>query len=77
MLKTKLLAFSGLLLTLSSLLLGPQYWGYQKAIFLMQGGGFAFALGLFFRLTGGMGESASPVGLLYDMESWFHTASRR
>ncbi len=77
MLKTKLLALSGLILTLGSLLLGPRYWGYQRAILLMQGGGFAFALGLFFRLTGGREERLNPLSLLYDMESGFRTPSLR
>ncbi len=77
MLKTKLLALSGLLLTLGSLLLGPGYWGYQKAVLLMQGGGLAFAFGLFFRLTGSEDQRMNPLSLLYDMESGFRATSGR
>jgi hypothetical protein len=73
MLRTKLLAASGLLLSLSSLLLGTRYWGYQRAVILLQAGGLSLVLGMFFRLRGN-GEHTqeallSFVASLYDMES--------
>ena len=71
---TKLLAFVGLLLTLSSLLLGVRFWGYQRAVILLQTGGLALALGLFFRITSGQRQTPARTvrGLaeLYDMESF-------
>ncbi len=70
MLRTKLLAVSGLLLTLSSLLFGSRYWGYQRAVLMLQAGGFALVLGMFFRLAGtGGGNRESPIAHLYDLES--------
>ena len=73
MLRTKLLAVLGLLLTLSSLLLGVRFWGYPRAVLMLQTGGFALALGLFFRIAGSRdreGEDKSdPIAGLYDMES--------
>lgn len=74
MLRTKLLAVSGLLLTLSSLLLGTRYWGYQRAVVLLQAGGLSLVLGMFFRLSGSRGDTSEgllgSITNLYDMESW-------
>ncbi len=50
MLKTKIVAFLGLTLTLSSLLLGSRTLGYQRAILSLQLGGLFLVLGGFFRL---------------------------
>lgn len=73
MLRTKLLAASGLVLSLSSLLLGTEYWGYQRAVILLQAGGLSLVLGMFFRLGGNGGRTKeallSFVASLYDMES--------
>jgi uncharacterized membrane protein len=50
MLKTKLVAFLGLTLTLSSLLLGSRILGYQRAVLTLQLGGLFLVMGGFFRL---------------------------
>jgi hypothetical protein len=47
----KLVATGGMLLTLSSLLLGPEFWGYQTGVFLLQTGVLALGLGLFLKLN--------------------------
>lgn len=77
MLKTKLLAVAGLFLTLSSLFLGVRFWGYERAVLVMQAGGFALSLGLFFRLTGSHEPertgTAKALSELYDMESFTGT----
>lgn len=74
MLKTKLLAAVGLILTLSSLLLGARFWGYERAVIVMQAGGFALALGLFYRITSSQRPEPtrrrSGLSELYDMESF-------
>jgi len=74
MLTTKLLAVVGLLFTMSSLLLGVRFWGYERAVILLQTGGLALILGLFFRITGGQGSTRARVvkalAELYDMESF-------
>ncbi len=68
-----MLAASGLLLTLSSLLLGTRYWGYQRAVVLLQAGGLSLVLGMFFRLRGNSGDAKeallSSIAGLYNMES--------
>ncbi len=74
MLRTKVLSSSGLVLTLSSLLLGSRGLGYQRAVLMMQVGGLALVLALFFRLWGSNDSSnklerAGPLGGLYDLES--------
>jgi hypothetical protein len=50
MLKTKIVAFLGLTLTLSSFLLGSRILGYQRAVLTLQLGGLFLVLGGFFRL---------------------------
>jgi len=64
----KLLAVSGTILTLSSLLLGAGFWGYQTGVILLQAGILALGLGLFLRLDKESKES-SPRSQLYDLES--------
>ncbi len=73
MLRTKVLSFSGLVLTLSSLLLGSHGLGYETAVLMLQVGGLALILALFFRIWGPSRESnrsdgAEPLYALYDLE---------
>lgn len=68
MLKTKIVAFLGLALTLSSLLLGSRTLGYSRAVLSLQLGGLFLILGGFFRLF----ESQSVQDVLqgiYDLEA--------
>src|SRR5439155_542495 len=50
MLKTKIVAFLGLALTLSSLLMGSRTLGFQRAVLSLQLGGLLLVLGGFFLL---------------------------
>ncbi len=68
MLKTKLVAFLGLTLTLSSLLLGSRVLGYQRAVLSLQVGGLFLVLGGFFRLFDNHPLQDALVGL-YDLEA--------
>ena len=68
MLKTKLVAFLGLTLTLSSLLLGSRILGYQRAVLSLQLGGLFLVLGGFFRLFDHHPLQDALVGL-YDLEA--------
>ena len=73
MLRTKVLSFSGLVLTLSSLLLGSHGLGYETAVLMLQVVGLALLLALFFRIWGTGSESNRSDGLgplyaLYDLE---------
>jgi hypothetical protein len=68
MLKTKIVAFLGLTLTLSSLLLGSRTLGYQRAILSLQLGGLFLVLGGFFRLFDHHGIHDVLAGL-YDLEA--------
>jgi hypothetical protein len=68
MLKTKLVAFLGLTLTLSSLLLGSRILGYQRAVLTLQLGGLFLVLGGFFRLFNNHPLQDALLGL-YDLEA--------
>jgi hypothetical protein len=68
MLKTKLVAFLGLALTLSSLLLGSRILGYQRAVLSLQLGGLFLVLGGFFRLFDNH-PLQDPLAGLYDLEA--------
>ena len=73
MLRTKVLSFSGFVLTLSSLLLGSHGLGYERAVLMLQVGGLALILALFFRIWGNNSESnrsdgAGPLHALYNIE---------
>jgi hypothetical protein len=68
MLKTKIAAFLGLVLTLSSLLLGSRILGYQRAVLSLQLGGLFLLLGGFFRLFDNRPLHDALVGL-YDFEA--------
>jgi hypothetical protein len=68
MLKTKLVAFLGLTLTLSSLLLGSRILGYQRAVLSLQLGGLFLVLGGFFRLFDDHPARDALAGL-YDLEA--------
>jgi len=67
MLKTKIVAFLGLALTLSSLVLGSRTLGYQRAVLSLQLGGLFLVLGGFFRLFDNHGNHDVLAGL-YDLE---------
>ena len=68
MLKTKLVAFLGLTLTLSSLLLGSRVLGYQRAVLTLQLGGLFLVLGGFFRLFDNH-RLKDALASLYDLEA--------
>ena len=68
MLKTKLVAFLGLTLTLSSLLLGSRILGYQRAVLSLQLGGLFLVLGGFFRLFDNH-PLQDALASLYDLEA--------
>ncbi len=68
MLKTKIVAFLGLTLMLSSLLLGSRILGYQRATLSLQLGGLFLVLGGFFRLFDNHGMQDILAGL-YDLEA--------
>ncbi len=73
MLRTKVLSFSGLVLTLGSLLLGSHRLGYETAVLMLQTGGLALILALFFRIWGTSSlsetsDGAGPLYALYDLE---------
>jgi hypothetical protein len=68
MLRTKIVAFLGLALTLSSLLLGSRTLGYSRAVLSLQLGGLFLVLGGFFRLFENRRVQDVLQGL-YDLES--------
>ena len=68
MLKTKIVAFLGLVLTLSSLVLGSRTLGYQRAVLTLQIGGLFLVLGGFFRLFDNHGIQ-DALADLYDLEA--------
>lgn len=73
MLRTKVLSLSGLVLTVSSLLLGSHGLGYERAVLMLQVGGLALVLALFFRIWGNDGGSnrsdgVGPLYALYNLE---------
>jgi len=68
MLKTKLVAFLGLALTFSSLLLGSRILDYQRAVISLQLGGLFLVLGGFFRLFDNHPLQDALAGL-YDLEA--------
>jgi hypothetical protein len=68
MLRTKIIAFLGLALTLSSLLLGSRTLGYSRAVLSLQLGGLFLVLGGFFRLFDNHGIHSVLAGL-YDLEA--------
>ena len=68
MLRTKLVAFVGLALTLSSLLLGSRTLGYSRAVLSLQLGGLFLVMGGFFRLFDNQGIRDVLAGL-YDLEA--------
>ncbi len=51
MLETRIAATSGMVLVVSSILLGPQFWGYQAGVLILQTGILALGLGLFLRIN--------------------------
>jgi hypothetical protein len=68
MLRTKVLAISGLILSFSSILSGSKFWGYQRNVALLQAGVLALGFGLFFRLSAG-DRRERLLDHLYDLES--------
>jgi hypothetical protein len=68
MLRTKIVAFLGLALTLSSMLLGSQTLGYSRAVLSLQLGGLFLVLGGFFRLFESRRVQDVLQGL-YDLEA--------
>lgn len=73
MLRTKVLSLSGLVLTVSSLLLGSHGLGYERAVLMLQVGGLALVLALFFRIWGNdsgsnRSDGVGPLYALYNLE---------
>ncbi|OLE69045.1 hypothetical protein AUF78_13130 [archaeon 13_1_20CM_2_51_12] len=68
MLRTRIIAFLGLALTLFSLLLGSRTLGYSRAVLSLQLGGLFLVVGGFFRLFDHRGMHEVLAGL-YDLEA--------
>ncbi len=51
MMGTRLLAVSGMVLAVSSIVLGPEFWGYQTGVLMLQAGIMALGIGLFLRIN--------------------------
>ncbi len=66
---------SGLILTLSSLVLGADFWGYQTGVLMLQAGIIGLGLGLFLKFNVGSKRS-SLLLQLYDLEGWSASANR-
>jgi len=67
MLGTRIAATSGMALVVSSILLGPQFWGYQAGALMLQAGILALGLGLFLRINP-QPRMIDPLLLLDDIE---------
>jgi hypothetical protein len=67
MLETRIAATSGMVLTVSSILLGPQFWGYQAGVLILQAGILALGIGLFLRINP-RPRVIGPLVLLDDIE---------
>jgi len=67
MLETRIAATSGMVLVVSSILLGPQFWGYQAGVLILQTGILALGLGLFLRINP-RPRMIDPLHLLDDIE---------
>ncbi len=51
MMRTRLVAVSGMVLAVSSIVLGPEFWGYQTGVLMLQVGIIALGLGFFLRIN--------------------------
>ncbi len=67
MLATRIAATSGMVLVVSSILLGPQFWGYQAGVLMLQAGILTLGLGLFLRINP-RPSMIDPLLLLDDIE---------
>ena len=67
MLGTRIAATSGMVLAVSSILLGPQFWGYQAGVLMLQAGILALGLGLFLRINP-QPRMTDPLLFLEDIE---------
>ena len=67
MLGARIAATSGMVLAVSSILLGQQFWGYQAGVLMLQAGILALGLGLFFRINP-RPRMIDPLLLLDDIE---------
>jgi len=69
MLGTRIVATTGMVLAVASIVLGPQFWGYQTGVLLLQAGVLALGLGMFWRLN--LRPRIEAMLLLDDVEGWF------
>ncbi len=67
MLGTRIAATSGMILVMSAILLGPQFWGYQAGVLMLQAGILTLGLGLFLRINP-RPRMIDPLHLLDDIE---------
>ena len=67
MLGTRIAATSGMILVMSAILLGPQFWGYQAGVLMLQAGILTLGLGLFLRINP-RPSMIDPLLLLDDIE---------
>jgi len=67
MLGTRIAATSGMALVVSSIVLGPQFWGYQAGVLLLQAGILTLGFGLFLRINS-RPSMIDPLLLLDDIE---------
>lgn len=72
--RTRLFATSGVFLSLSSLLLGAQFWGYQTGVLMLQTGILMLGLGLFLKLNSELPQS-NLLSQLDDLEAWASTST--
>ena len=68
MLGTRIVATTGVILAVASIVLGPQFWGYQTGVLMLQVGVLALGLGMFWRLN--LRPRIEEVLLLDDVEAW-------
>ena len=69
MIETRVAATLGLLLTISSILLGPQFWGYGTGVLMLQTGVLLLGLGLFLRVNH-TARVLDAILFLDDVEAW-------
>ncbi len=51
MIETRIAATCGMVLALASIVLGPQFWGYEAGVLILQAGVMILGVGLFWRIS--------------------------
>ena len=68
MLGTRIVATFGMVLAVASIVLGPQFWGYQAGVLMLQIGVLSLGVGMFWRLN--LRPRIESILLLDDVEGW-------